>query len=124
MAEPIFTEEFVQSIDEIVENYKIYLIKESDQSEVSASIEADNFNDEIYDHTKYEAETPLARTRELINPVRKSKFDSRVGQLQLRSTLIPPDWTSNSKVHFLEYQKVFHASSRTHNSESSDDLFE
>lgn len=123
MAEAIFTKGFVNSVNEITLNYQNHLIDEQGYDEISALVKADELNDDIYDHAQREADMPLARTRELENPVRKSKFDCVLGQLQFRSVLIPPIWEENSEILFVKYERVFHASEETHNSESIDDLF-
>lgn len=124
MADAQFTKSFVFAVNGITEDYKAYLIKENGTCVAEAISSAEELNDMIYDHADYEALLPLARTRELINPLRRSKFDCQLGQLQFRSVLIPPVWRVNKEVKILRYHKIFHASSRTLNSESVDDLFD
>jgi len=124
MAEAQFTKGFVKALDKIIEGYKECLIKEKKLDEMEAMVVTDNLSDAIYDHADHEALLPLARTRELENPLRKSKYDCILGQLQLRSVLIPPVWDNNTDVLFVRYHKIFHASSNIHNSESTDKLFD
>lgn len=129
MAIAEYTESFLEKLDHIAENYKLHLIDEGEE-DILAEIQSDELYNNVIYHCEFEAQLPFIRTREYHHPIRKSKFDCILAQLQLRSRLIPPLRKENEDIDNLKYFDVFHASQKQHNQESLssvddvDNLFE